>query len=531
MKRKNAFILLGSLIVIIFLVWYFSSGDDATGSTIQVEAKSGQFVIDVTTTGELEARNSENIMGPNNQQLRNARIYQLTIEDIVPDGTVVDSGDWVATLDRSELENKIKDQELEVEKLRNQYVKTQLDTSMTLRNARDELVNLEYSLEEKKIIMDQSIYEPPATQRQVKMDYEKTKRTLDQSVENYELKYRKAKTEMKEVATNLKKAQRKLNEFVDLKRAFTIMAPKAGMVTYKKTYNGNKQGVGEKFSSWENIVATLPNLTKMNSKTYVNEIDISKVNVGQKAEIEVDAFPGRIFTGKVVEVANIGEQLRNSNAKVFEVIIHVDGQDSILRPSMTTKNRIITEIIDNAIYVPIESVHSNDSITYVYKGKHKYQVIPGKSNESNMIILEGLEDGDRIYLQAPANADEWSMVYLDSEKARQAQKQTKPGESEIDEGPFNYYLIVGSFSEIKEATDFIVILRKEGYNNAGILRKGEMRRVYINVFTTQDETETARKQLPDKYREAWVYKEKIKDPQAEESGKSSKRRENRPVRK
>ena len=154
MKRKNTIILLGLLIVIIFFVWYFSSGDDTTGSTIKVEVKSGQFVIDVTTTGELEARNSENIMGPNNQKLRNARIYQLTIEDIVPDGTVVDSGDWVATLDRSELENKIKDQELEVEKLQNQYVKTQLDTSMTLRNARDELVNLEYALEEKKIIID-----------------------------------------------------------------------------------------------------------------------------------------------------------------------------------------------------------------------------------------------------------------------------------------------------------------------------------------------------------------------------------------
>ncbi len=530
MKRKNTIILLGSLIVIIFFVWYFSSGDDTTGSTIKVEVKSGQFVIDVTTTGELEARNSENIMGPNNQKLRNARIYQLTIEDIVPDGTVVDSGDWVATLDRSELENKIKDQELEVEKLQNQYVKTQLDTSMTLRNARDELVNLDYTLEEKKIVMDQSIYEPPATQRQVKIDYEKTKRTINQSVENYELKYQKAKTEMKEVATNLKKAQRKMNEFIELKKAFTIRAPKAGMLTYKKTYNGNKQGIGEKFSSWENIVATLPNLTKMNSKTYVNEIDISKVNVGQKAEIEVDAFPGKVFTGKVVEVANIGEQLRNSNAKVFEVIIHVDGQDSILRPSMTTKNTIITKIIDNAFYVPIESVHSNDSITYVFKGSRKYQVIPGKSNESNMIILAGLEEGDKVYLQAPAKADEWSMVYLDSEKAEQRQKSEKPGETEIEEGPFNYYLVVGSFSEIKEATDFIVILRKEGYNNAGILRKDKMRRVYINVFSNSDEIEVARQQLPDNYRDAWVYREKIKDPQIEQTEKPAKRKGNRPVR-
>ena len=69
------------------------------------------------------------------------------------------------------------------------------------------------------------------------------------------------------------------------------------------------------------MVATLPNLSAMNSKTFVNEIDISKVAVGQTAEIEIDAFAGKKFSGEVFEVANMGEQLKNSNAKVFEVII------------------------------------------------------------------------------------------------------------------------------------------------------------------------------------------------------------------
>jgi len=89
-----------------------------TTNTISIEVKKGTFVIDVTTTGELEARSSENIKGPNPNALRNARIHRYMIEDIVPDGTVVDSGQWVATLDRSDLQNKITDQELEVENLK-----------------------------------------------------------------------------------------------------------------------------------------------------------------------------------------------------------------------------------------------------------------------------------------------------------------------------------------------------------------------------------------------------------------------------
>jgi hypothetical protein len=443
MKRKNILILLGSLLVLILVAWYFTKPTAQQGQSIKTEVKYGQFIIDVTTTGELEARNSQKIQGPNPMKLRNARIWQYRIENIIADGTVVDSGQWVATLDRSDLENKIKDQELDIEKLQTQFLQKQLDTTMTLRAARDELINLKFSLEEKQIVVEQSIYEPPATQRQVQIDFDKTQRTYTQSIENYELKLQKADADMREVRANLSKAQNKMNEFKDLLSEFVIMAPNSGMVTYKKGWDGQKQGVGAQVSAWDNVVATLPDLTEMNSQTYVNEIDISKVAKGQKAEIEIDAFPGKKFSGTVFEVANMGEQMRNSNAKVFEVNIHVDGFDSILRPSMTTKNRIITNIIDSVLYVPIECVSSNDSISYVYYHGRKKQVIPGLSNESSIIIKEGLDKGDEIYLSAPSYAKDWDIEFLDDsiiekyKKEEEALKQTdtiqtkKPDDSSI----------------------------------------------------------------------------------------------------
>lgn len=423
MKRKNIFIIIISIIVFIVIVWYFSLPDESVNQTISAEISIGQFVIDVTTTGELEARSSEDILGPNPMRLRNARIFQYRIEEIIPDGTVVDSGQWIATLDRSDLENKVKDQELEVEQLQTQFVKSQLDTTMTLRNARDELVNLRYSVEEKKIVVDQSIYEPPATQRQVKIDLEKTERTYNQALENYTLKFQKAEAEMREVEADLTKAQRKLNEFNQLKEDFVVKAPKSGMLNYKRGWDGKKQGVGSQISAWDNVVATLPNLSAMNSRTYVNEIDISKVAAGQKAEIEVDAFPGKLFTGEVYEVANMGEQMQNSNAKVFEVMIHINEFDSILRPSMTTKNRIITKIIDNVMYIPIEGMNANDSITFVYSDRMRKQVITGKSNETHIIILAGLDKNDKVYLAPPDNSDTWAFKLLDDKTLKSFEKE------------------------------------------------------------------------------------------------------------
>ena len=433
MKRKNLLILISSVIVFILLIWYFSAPEESDGQTIKTEVQQGTFVIDVTTTGELDARSSEKILGPSPMKLRNARIWQYRIEDIISDGTVVDSGQWVATIDRSDLENKIKDQELDVEKLQTQFLQKQLDTTMTLRNARDELVNLEFTLEEKQIIVDQSIYEPPATQRQVKLDLEKTQRTYNQSVENYQLKMRKAEADMREVQANLSKKLNRLDESLGLLGEFVIHAPKSGMLTYKKGWDGKKVGVGSQISTWENVVATLPDLSAMNSQTYVNEIDISKVAVGQKVEIEIDAFPGRKFTGEVHEVANMGEQMRNSNAKVFEVIVHINEFDSILRPSMTTKNTIITNVIENVLHIPIECVSANDSVSYVFRKGKRQQVIPGRSNESEIIILAGLNVGDQVYLLPPKNAEEWAIKYLDKEIVEQfatpkKTKKQKPAE-------------------------------------------------------------------------------------------------------
>lgn len=70
----------------------------------------------------------------------------------------------------------------------------------------------------------------------------------------------------------------------------------------------------------------------------------------------------------VLSVANIGEQLPNTDAKVFEVISKIDGSDPILRPSMTTGNQIITKTFSDVLFIPLETVFATiDSIPFVYK--------------------------------------------------------------------------------------------------------------------------------------------------------------------
>ena len=98
-------------------------------------------------------------------------------------------------------------------------------------------------------------------------------------------------------------------------------------------------------------------------------------------------FPRKTYNGSVLSIANIGEQLPNSDSKMFEVQIRIDGSDPALRPTMTTGNKIIIKTYNDAVYIPTECVQTgSDSIPFVYmKNKTKEIVVLGESNEKNVI--------------------------------------------------------------------------------------------------------------------------------------------------
>jgi len=402
---------LAGVIVLAFI--FIEKGSDQLAVTAKVE--HGQFEVLVTTTGELQAISSVDISGP--QELRNSRtirLREIKIQDLIPEGTVVDSGDYVASLDRSEASNSLKDLMDELEKAESQHLKTELDTAMTLRELRDQLVNLKFTLEEKKIVLEQSKYEPPATIRQAEIELDKARRNFLQAEENYDLKVRQSVADMREAEINLQKAGRKVDELKTIISKFTIFAPQSGMLIYEKEWGGEKRKVGSSINPWDMTVATLPDLSSMTSKTFVNEVDISKVKEKQKVRIGVDAFPERAYTGEVISVANVGEQLPNTDAKVFEVLIKLEQSDTILRPAMTTSNEIITKTFEDVNYIPLESVHATDSLSYVYvPGGHKQIVMLGAANENFVIVEKGLKDGETVLLSVPENSEEMKYKGLD----------------------------------------------------------------------------------------------------------------------
>lgn len=429
MWRSTAF--LSSLFTILCLVILSSCStstaekqvDDLLSAVVK-----GPMEVTVTGTGELNAKKSVKIRAPNG--MRPAGIYETTLSDLIPEGTVVKEGDYVASLDRTELAGKMSTVQTELEKVQTQLEQAKIDTAIDLRALRDDIINLDFAKKQKLLEVEQSKYEPQSVIQRAELDLEQTERDYKQLLTKYELKQQQAVAKIEEINALQRQSQQQLQKFLDLSNEFNIFAPKTGMVIYARTWNG-KVEPGSRVSAWNPVVAELPDLSDMISKTYVNEVDINKVQVGQNVEIKVDAFSDRKYTGAVLKVANIGEQLRGYDAKVFEVVIQVNEVDSIMRPAMTTSNEIVTDVLDEVLQIPLEALFS-DSLSFVYKkvGSKviKQEVITGLSNDDMIVIEYGLEESEFVYLSEPTNKASFDFTPIDDsikDEIREKQEQLK----------------------------------------------------------------------------------------------------------
>ncbi len=430
MKRTLIITGIVAVVIILIMVVFGQLTSKKDTASVYTEVKQGPFEITVTNSGELEAERSIDILGPqiqqNNTQNRGGggrdggggdhmRLQSFKIQDIVPEGTIVKEGDYIAQLDRTEYDNTLKSARENLNTLQANLEMAILDTTVTLTNLRDAIKNQAITVEEVEITLEQSKYEPPATIRQAEINLNKQQRALEQKIKNYELRKAKALSNIKTNKRQLADGQALVDNLQNFLAQFTIKAPSQGMVIYKEEFNGSKRKSGSQVNPFDRVIATLPDLTSMISRTYVSEIEVNKIKNGQEVIMTIDAMPGKSWTGVITSVANIGEVLGNSDAKMFEVLVKVNGLNTELRPAMTTYNKIIINSYDNVVYIPTECVHAGtDGIAYVYKkNKTRQIVLLGEMNEKNTIVKQGLEAGTSLYLIAPDEADKFKLVGKD----------------------------------------------------------------------------------------------------------------------
>ena len=431
---KNRWFTVAAVLIVLAIptAWVMARGTRTTTGGVVTRVKRGDFKVAVTTAGELRALRDIKISGPANMQ--QAQIYNgVKIQTLVPEGTLVKEGDTVAVLDRSPAASKLSDVSLALQKAQAQYESAQLDSALNLSTAREQMKTMELALEEKRIAKEQAQYEAPSIKRQAEIDLEKAQRALDQAKSDYITKTEQAKAKMREVDADFQRQKNLQQMVMDVMSNFTVRAPAPGMVIYLKEWNGKKRTAGSQIGSWDPVVATLPDLSGMQSVTYVNEIDVKKVAKGQPVTVTLDADPTKKLRGTVTAVANVGEQRPNADAKVFEVVTTLERPDTSLRPGMTTGNAIETASVKNVLFLPIEAVSSDSGVPYVFKRSGanvvKQEIETGAMNDDEVVVARGLNEGDEVLLTPPPNDERLAWARLPG--SRPPQKTPASGDTAL----------------------------------------------------------------------------------------------------
>ena len=413
-RRRQVLIAAGALLLLVAGRVLLARGPAPSDPAVVATVTRGPFTATVTTSGELRAKESVQITAPAGAMQVGA--WQMKISSLVPEGTLVKAGDVVAEIDRSTLASRLTDVNLALQKAQAQYEEAMLDSTLTLSTAREAIRTAELDLETKRLAKQEAVYEAPTVQRQADIDFERAQRALAQAHSDLQTRTEQAQAKMREMGTEVERQRNLQKQIQDVLAAFTIRAPSPGMVIYVREWNGKKRTAGSQVYAYDPGVATLPDLTHMESVTYVNEIDVRRVAVGQPVALTLDADPTKHLTGRVATVANVGEQRPNTDAKVFEVHITVLESDTTLRPGMTTGNAIETTRVPDALSIPLEAMFSDSGVTFAYRQTGgrivREEITAGEMNDADVIVERGLAAGDRVLMTPPADAGRLKLVRL-----------------------------------------------------------------------------------------------------------------------
>jgi HlyD family secretion protein len=182
-----------------------------------------------------------------------------------------------------------------------------------------------------------------------------------------------------------------------------VYSPIDGMVTARSVQIGQIISSGISNVGGGTTALTISDLSRIFSLASVDEADIGKVTVGQPAEITVDAFPGKRFTGRVERIAIRGVNV--SNVVTFEVKIEVTSKDKgLLRPEMTTNVDIIVAARDSVLSVPSDAIVRKE-------GKPHVTVLKADGVKEDRTVEMGISDGQRTEITTGVAAGETVINY------------------------------------------------------------------------------------------------------------------------
>ncbi len=190
-----------------------------------------------------------------------------------------------------------------------------------------------------------------------------------------------------------------------------VKAPQDGILVYSKSryWDPSSRIQAGGMVYFHQPVFSLPDLTQMQIKMKIHESMVKKVSKGQKCEIRVESLPGHVLHGTVRNVATMAHSegyWDERGVKEYVTIVNINDlpSDAGLLPGMTGEVKVFVNELPNVLMTPVQAVSERDGQHYAYvagkNGVERREVVVGENNEKFVEIKEGVQEDERVCLDA-----------------------------------------------------------------------------------------------------------------------------------
>jgi HlyD family secretion protein len=368
----------------------------ATGDEVVVAPKTLIFGVDAT--GLLRATSVQNFGGPP----MFANYWQFQIVNLVAEGKQVKPGEQLITFDAQRIRDDLQRFQNELDQANKELEKTRTQIDLERQELLTRLAAAENNYEKLKLKQTRDLRIDVLNKvEEDRLAFEQAGREVAAIKERLEWHKKSSEATYQIIVSKKTRAENKVNEIKKGMENFQAKADRDGVVIYKTKWNGDKFRVGENVWMGQSILE-IPDLNTIIAEAYVPEVDIGKIKTGQRAEVTIDAFPDKVYSGSVKSVGTlVRPKAWDIPNKILDIQIALDQLDiSIMRPSMSVKAKVETSSVENCLAVPLKAVRTTAEGSMIKvktdQGWREQRVKLGESNGPEVVILEGLKAGDRI---------------------------------------------------------------------------------------------------------------------------------------
>ena len=336
-------------------------------------------------------------------QIAGEHLSTLILTRLVPAGAHVKKGDVLAEFDRQDQIKNFLDKQAEylddvaqISKQDATEAAARAKDETDLKTAEDAVKTAELEMQKNEIIARidaeknrEKLLEAQATFKQLGQTFDLKRKAAQAALQELEIKREAARIAMTHARQNEDK--------------MVIHSPMDGVIVLNSIWKGGKMGVVDE---GEEVRPGVPFMrvvdpSRMDVRVKVNQEDVAGLQLGQTAEVHLDAYPQMAFQGKLEELAPMGTTSELSEqVHTFGALFTIQGANAKLMPDLSAAVDVQLERLPDVLMVPRDSILTEAGGTFVMRksgaGAEKQAVELGPSNDLDSVVESGLKQGDVV---------------------------------------------------------------------------------------------------------------------------------------